>query len=66
MAAKTKHDGHVKMVAFQVHCTVSSIFVCIGGSVVESSPVTQEARVRFPADARHMSVDGIEVVQRPS
>ena len=30
------------------------LHVCIGGSVVESSPVTQEARIRFLADARHI------------
>ena len=29
-----------------------SLFYRIGGSVVEFSPATREARVRFPADAK--------------
>ena len=33
-------------------CTVEANIVSIGGSVVEYSPATRVARVRFPADAR--------------
>ena len=33
-------------------CTVKDKIVSIGGSVVEYSPATRVARVRFPADAR--------------
>ena len=31
--------------------TISVLYVSIGGSVVECSPATRAARVRFPADA---------------
>ena len=32
------------------------IRVCIGGSVVECSPATRAARVRFPADASYFAL----------
>ena len=33
---------------------LSCLSPCIGGSVVEFSPATREARVRFPANARNL------------
>ena len=35
--------------------------VRIGGSVVECSPATRAARVRFPADAKYFTNDNISI-----
>ena len=49
------HSG-ILAVTYKAQETAISLvlvkFVCIGGSVVECSPATRAARVRFPADAR--------------